>query len=236
MRKHAGLCESMLMVALAALLLVNAGCGGASSHPPVTAATQPTQPAVGQLSANPASIAFGNVTVNATAAQTVQLSNSGGSAITVSSASTSGPGFRVTGLALPLTLASGQNTTFSAIFTPSSTGAATGSVQITAAGATSPLTIVLSGTAVNGVPSPTSHDAALSWLPSTSAVIGYNVYRGNQSGGPYAQTNLSLVAGTTFSDSSVAAGQTYWYVVTAVAAGGIESVHSNEAMATIPTP
>jgi fibronectin type 3 domain-containing protein len=90
------------------------------------------------------------------------------------------------------------------------------------------------GTGVNAVPN--SHSVALSWLPSTSAVIGYNVYRGDQSGGPYAQTNSSPLAGTTFSDSGVAAGQTYWYVVTAVAAGGVESVHSNEAMAAIPTP
>ncbi len=234
MDKHVSRCELMTMVVLVALLLVSAGCGGATSHPSTTATTQP---AAGQLSANPASIAFGSVTVNTTATQTVQLSNPGGSTVTVSSASTSGPGFHVTGLAVPLTLASGQNMTFSTMFNPSSAGAATGSVQITATGVASPLTIALSGTAVNVVPPPpTAHDVALSWVPSTSAVIGYNVYRANQSGGPYVQTNSSLVAGTTFSDSSVAAGQTYWYVVTAVATAGIESLHSNEAMATIPTP
>jgi hypothetical protein len=233
MDKHVSRGELGMMIVLGALLLVSAGCGGATSRPPANATTQA---APGQLSANPASVAFGSVTVNATATQTVQLSNPGGSTVTVSSASTSGPGFHVTGLAVPVTLASGQNMTFSAMFNPSSAGTATGSVQITATGATSPFTIALSGTGVSAAPTPAAHDVALSWLPSTSTVIGYNVYRANQSGGPYAQTNSSLVAGTTFSDASVAAGQIYWYVVTAVAAGGIESVHSNEAMAAIPTP
>jgi Abnormal spindle-like microcephaly-assoc'd, ASPM-SPD-2-Hydin len=232
MDKHVSRCQLMMMVVVIALLLVSAGCGG-NSRP---SATTTTQASTGQLSVKPASIAFGSVTVNTTTSQNIQLSNSGGSSVTVSSASTSGPGFHLAGLAAPMTLASGQNVTFSAMFSPSSAGAASGSVQITATGMTSPLTISLSGTGVNSASAPPPHNVALSWLPSTSTVIGYNVYRANQSGGPYAQTNSSLVAGTTFSDSSVAAGQIYWYVVTAVAAGGIESLHSNEAMAAIPTP
>lgn len=229
MEKHASRCELAIMVGLIALLLVSAGCAGGTSRSSTT-----TQAAAGQLSANPASIAFGSVTVNTTTTQDVQLSNPGASSVTVSSASTSGPGFHATGLAAPLTLASGQNMTFSVMFNPSSSGAATGSVQITTTDATSPVMIALSGTGVSGAPS--AHSVALSWAPSTSAVIGYNVYRGNQSGGPYAQTNSALVAGTAYSDSGVAAGQIYWYVVTAVAAGGAESLHSNEAMAAIPTP
>jgi fibronectin type 3 domain-containing protein len=46
----------------------------------------------------------------------------------------------------------------------------------------------------------------------------------------------TLVAGTTFVDNTVQAGQTYYYVVTAVDASGNESVFSNEISATIPTP
>jgi fibronectin type 3 domain-containing protein len=40
----------------------------------------------------------------------------------------------------------------------------------------------------------------------------------------------------TFTDTAVAAGKTYFYVVTAVDAAGNESVLSNEATGRIPTP
>jgi fibronectin type 3 domain-containing protein len=66
-------------------------------------------------------------------------------------------------------------------------------------------------------------------------VVGYNVYRGTMAGGPYTKVG-SLVAGTTFLDSNVVAGATYYYCVTAVGATGQESVYSAVAAATIPTP
>src|SRR5262245_58823996 len=196
MESHASRFAQVITVVLVTLSLVSVGCGGGKSAPSPTT----TQVKPGQLSASPASIAFGSVSLNTTTKQNVQLSNPGPSSITVSSASFSGPGFGVTGLGLPLTLASGENLTFSVTFDPSSAGAATGRVQIMASGATSPLTIALTGTGTT-VPPSSSHGVALSWNPSTSTVVGYNVYRANQSGGPYALTNSSLVAGTTFSDS-----------------------------------
>jgi len=66
--------------------------------------------------------------------------------------------------------------------------------------------------------------------------VGYNVYRSTQSGGPYAKMNSSLLTSTTFTDVSVEAGQTLFYVVTAVDSKGIESNYSNETSSTIPSP
>jgi fibronectin type 3 domain-containing protein len=74
----------------------------------------------------------------------------------------------------------------------------------------------------------------LSWNPSNSAVVGYNLYRGTQSGGPYARVNPSVLAMTSFTDSSIASGTTYYYVSTSVNADSEESAYSNEATATIP--
>jgi hypothetical protein len=64
-------------------------------------------------------------------------------------------------------------------------------------------------------------------------VTGYNIYRATTSGGPY--TNVGSVgAGTTsFVDPTVSI-TTYFYVVTAVASGGAQSVNSNEATVVIP--
>src|SRR5262249_7898928 len=87
------------------------------------------------------------------------------------------------------------------------------------------------GTPLQGAP----HNVTLSWNPSTSAnIVGYNVYRGNTAGGPYAQ--IGFVAGTSYVDTGVSAGQTYFYVATSVDSNNKESVYSTQAQATIPTP
>ncbi len=87
--------------------------------------------------------------------------------------------------------------------------------------------------------SPTAqHTVNLNWNPSTSAnITGYNVYRGSTSGGPYSKINSGgLVASTLYTDASVASGQTYYYVVTAVDSSGVESADSNQTQAVVPSP
>src|SRR5690606_6543834 len=66
----------------------------------------------------------------------------------------------------------------------------------------------------------------LSWN-AVSGATGYNVKRSTTSGGPYTnvQTNVS---GTSFTDTGLTNGTTYYYVVTAVNASG-ESAISNQA-------
>ncbi|MGP8155317.1 MAG: immunoglobulin domain-containing protein [Candidatus Acidiferrales bacterium] len=78
------------------------------------------------------------------------------------------------------------------------------------------------------------HSVALTWDASTSTVVGYNVYRGTASGGPYTQINPSLVAALDYTDSTVQDSTTYYYVTTAVDSGGNESIYSNEAPAVVP--
>jgi hypothetical protein len=83
-----------------------------------------------------------------------------------------------------------------------------------------------------------SHSVVLTWDASTSAdVVGYNVYRSDVSGGPYTLLNASIPGSTlTYTDETVQAGTTYYYVVTAVNTEGIESAYSNEASALVPSP
>lgn len=80
-----------------------------------------------------------------------------------------------------------------------------------------------------------AHSVTLNWIASASSVVGYNVYRATQSGGPYTLINPALQSGTSYADLSVQAGQTYYYVVTAVN-GGTESAFSNQATAAVPSP
>jgi hypothetical protein len=81
------------------------------------------------------------------------------------------------------------------------------------------------------------HFVSVTWTGSTSPrIAGYNVYRGSVLGGPYTKIASSLTAATSFIDSTVKAGQTYYYVCTTVDSSNNESSYSNMATAVVPTP
>jgi len=102
--------------------------------------------APGTLSPNPSSLAFGSIQVGSSNSQSETLTNTGGSAVTISQATASGTSFSVSGVNLPVTLAANQSVTFNAIFAPSSAGAANGALSIVSGDSNSPLSIPLSGT------------------------------------------------------------------------------------------
>ena len=81
-----------------------------------------------------------------------------------------------------------------------------------------------------------AHSVTLTWTASTDPVASYNVYRGTNPPGNEGATpiNTAPVTGTTYVDTNVTAGEKLDYVVTAVSASGIESVHSNEVTVTVP--
>ena len=88
------------------------------------------------------------------------------------------------------------------------------------------------------LPGGTCHPTILNWVASTSSnLAGYNVYRSTTSGGTYTKLNSSLITGTTFTDGTCQAGQTYYYAATAVDTSGNESAYSSPPLqAVIPTP
>lgn len=90
--------------------------------------------------------------------------------------------------------------------------------------------------APGGLSASNSPPVLVSWLGVFGAT-GYNVKRATSSGGPYATIaslgatpNLSM----SFSDPTASAGGTYYYIVSALNAGG-ESANSSQASATVPT-
>lgn len=182
--------------------------------------------------ASPTSINFGSVIVGQTATQSVTIANNGNYRIMIAGMSTAGPGFAAGGLTLPLVLNSGASATFQVMFSPSNAGDATGSVSLYANNNTVMAVVPMAGTGTV----PIQHSATLNWVASTSTVIGYYVYRGTVSGGPYTRITSSVVPATSYSDASVQAGGVYYYVVTAVDASYIESVYSTEVQASIPSP
>ena len=184
----------------------------------------------GQLSTSQPSLSFGNVNVGSSSTLSVTLSNTGASNVTISNVSLSGAGFNASGVSAGTILAPGQFVMLNASFTPAASGNATGSVTVTSNATNSPVNISLSGSGVQVA----QNSVVLTWSPSPSSVAGYNIYRSTVSGGPYSILNSSLNVPTTFTDSNVQAGQTYYYVVTAVNSSNVESAYSNVVSATIP--
>jgi len=75
-----------------------------------------------------------------------------------------------------------------------------------------------------------SGHVALSWSAVPGAA-GYDVYRSPLSGGGYVKANGSPVTGTSFDDTGLDNGRTYYYVVRALDAAGNESEASSEVSA-----
>ena len=70
------------------------------------------------LSASPTSVAFGSVLIGNTANQTVKLSNTGTSSISVSAANFTGSGFSLMGSTLPIAIAAGASQNVTITFAP----------------------------------------------------------------------------------------------------------------------
>jgi Abnormal spindle-like microcephaly-assoc'd, ASPM-SPD-2-Hydin len=186
------------------------------------------------LTSSSSSISFGNVKVGVTDSGSVTVTSSGNANVNISSASVSGTGYSLSGSGGSETLAPNQTQTYTVNFDPKASGGASGVLTINSNAPNSPMKISLAGTGTSNSPD-TSHTVALNWSASKSSVIGYNVYRGTKSSGPYTKLNGSVDTATSYSDASVSDGTEYYYVVTSVNSEHVESSDSNQVAVTIPS-
>jgi fibronectin type 3 domain-containing protein len=78
-----------------------------------------------------------------------------------------------------------------------------------------------------------AQSVTLAWDPNIEPVMGYKVYRSEQSGSFNPPSISSLVGTASYTDATVQYGHTYYYVVTAVSTSGVESGYSNEVQAVV---
>jgi hypothetical protein len=182
-----------------------------------------------QMTVSPSVLNFGSVGIGGSSVLSGNLI-AGNSSVTVSTVDETGQGYSLSGISFPVTLAAGQQLPFSVTFTPQAAGVAAGSLSFVTNASTSPTETVTG----SGTQQPIAHSVSLSWSATTSPVAGYNIYRGVQSGGPYAKLTASPAPGTNYSDNAVQAGATYYYVATAVNSSSQESGYSNQTVATVP--
>jgi hypothetical protein len=180
------------------------------------------------LSVNPSSVSFGNVTVGNSSSRTITVTNTGNSNVSISAVNVTGSNLALSG-GSPVTLSPSQSISVSVQFSPTSAASTSGSVSIVSNATGSPAAVPVSGTGVAQV----QHVVGLTWNASPSAA-GYNVYRSATSGLGYARLNSGLDAQLSYSDNTVQNSQAYFYVTTAVASDGTESAFSTEVSVNIP--
>lgn len=183
-----------------------------------------------ELDCQPCQHGFGKTPTGSSKIFNVNLTNSGKRTLKITGDPVQGSEFSVGTFPLPVTLKPGGRLQLPLIFTPASAGRVTGSVTLANNGQDPQLKIKLSGTGV----AQSSHSVALSWQPGDENYVGFNVYRATSQSGPYSKLNSQLDTISSYTDSAVAGGATYYYAATEVDAEGQESAYSNIAVVTIP--
>ncbi|HLK10799.1 MAG TPA: galactose oxidase-like domain-containing protein, partial [Candidatus Binatia bacterium] len=152
----------------------------------------------------------------------------------------------LSGFSGPVTLSVGSESGFpagvtSGGFSPATvTGSGSSTLTIDTAAGTVPYALTLTVTGTSGglthtasttllvslappssvAANPADGQVAVAWSPSTGA-SGYAVERALQSGGPY--VTVGCPTGTAFTDTGLADGTTYYYVVSALYVGGLDA-------------
>jgi len=231
--------------------------GNASGTLSITSNATPEAPAVtlagiaekafANLVISPTVVSFGNLNLKSTSTQNVTLQNTGDISLSVQGVTISGAGFGFSDLSPGFSLSPNQKVTFQVWFSPKVAGPASATLTLLSANLTSPESLSITGDGVSTTPTPpptppptnpppaTSHSVALTWNASTSQVIGYRVYRSETSGGSFVALNGTAVTALAYTDTTVSAGTTYYYVVTAVNSSGTESTDSNQVTAVVPS-
>jgi hypothetical protein len=117
------------------------------------------------LSVSATDLTFGDVNLNAPATQSVTLTSSGTSPLTINSAAVTGAGFTISGAAFPVTLNPGRSVSVQVQFDPTTAGQATGEITVVSNAATNGTVVIsLSGTGQSAA-------GALSGLTCANATI-----------------------------------------------------------------
>jgi hypothetical protein len=199
----------------------------ASDAPAIVIVSASTIALQTELTASEAAIDFEDVAVGGTGKHEVSVTNSGTRDLMISAMSVAGQDFSVSG-ATATRLNPGQSVTVGVSFAPKSAGRQSGLLTISSPEGGSLLLIPVTATGAESSRSAVK----LNWEKSPVTVAGYVVYRAADSSGPYRR--ISEAATPEYLDSGLAAGHTYFYVVTSLDSDEVESEFSSPISATVP--
>ena len=187
-----------------------------------------------QLSIQPSSVDFGKIDPADGGTETVTISNTGNQNVKINQVLSSGANFEVADAPSHLELLPQQQVALVVRFNPTAEGSASGTLQVLTADGTPAVSSSLRAESITTTVTRSSHSVNLKWLASSSSVLGYYVYRGKSSTGPYTRISASVISAQSFIDATVASATTYHYVVTAVDKNLRESIYSHDFSASIP--
>src|SRR6266403_75664 len=147
-RRPVSLRQVLNSIALSAVVLCTGILGGCAGI--VSGAKSVTGQAAFQVS--PTAVNFGKVGVGKQTTQTVAVANTGTMPVSITQATMSNPQFSLTGVTLPLAVATGQSGNFTVAVTPSATGTLTGTLTVQGSDGAAPAVVNLSATAVAATP------------------------------------------------------------------------------------
>jgi len=181
-----------------------------------------------ELTASTASVEFADVAVGSRSVKEISVTNAGNRAAGIASINVpDDQEFSVAG-ATAAKLEPGQTVSFAVSFSPKSLGERNGTLKIsTRAG--DDLEIPLSAVGAAGAQS----TVRLQWEENPGGAAGYTVYRAADATGPYERIAAEL-SSAEYLDSGLAAGHTYFYVVSSIGADQTESEYSEPISATVP--
>ena len=182
-----------------------------------------------ELSASEANVRFEDVAVGGRSVKEVSLTNTGNRDVRISRISVSGGDFSVS-RGGQVSLSPGQVTNLEVGFAPRETGGRSATLSVFAGAATPAVQIPLAGAGAEAAQSA----IRLKWEESPLEAQGYRVYRSSEPGGPYQPISTGGVNSAEYTDTGVAAGHTYYYVVTSVDANNYESEFSEQITAAVP--
>jgi hypothetical protein len=221
------------------IAIVTVNSNGTGNPQNVTVKGQGIPPAAPQVSLLPTNLSFGNQQQSTTSSTILStVSNAGNANLALTGIAINGSNssdFSLTGgtCTTSTNLAPASGCTVGVNFTPASTSTESAQVSITDNAIGSPHTISLFGAGI----ATAAHYVTLTWNSSDSSnLVGYNVYCGTSSGGPYSLLTPTPVGTLGYTATGVTHGTTYYYVVTAVGTNPpyspTESSDSNESSAT----
>lgn len=181
------------------------------------------------LSVNQTSVDFGVVAIGKKDTREFEFENRGNADVAISKISVSGANFSVIGDG-SIKLGPGQKSTVQVQFSPDHAGSRDGKVSIVSNAQDPPVEVAVSG--AGAIMS--AHTVELKWEESLTSVAGYNIYRSSEQDGSYTKLESSPIAGASYTDTGLAAGQTYFYRIMAVDASNVESDASQEISVTVP--
>jgi hypothetical protein len=170
--------------------------------------------AAGALSVSPLTLTYGNQTVGtASAAQTVTISNAGGTALTVSSIANSNTAdFVLTAPVTPLTINGGASQTFTLAFSPSTSGGKSATISISSTAGSEVVSASGTGVAVVTQPVLSVSPSSLTFSNITISTTSTKTFTiSNTGNAPLNIANIALTGSSAFSFSpasftSIAAG------------------------------